>query len=147
MKKNLFVFFTFCFIFLSYSQKAKQIDYSFINSNKDFIKTFGDFFNVKYNESDYNIMVRYFPETIYHGKNVVEVWIRTSKTSKESIKKQKIKVHSDKLGRFYKSKKVHDLKEFPQVLFYKKMRFKNLNKLLNDTITVSINKKKYLFFF
>ena len=147
MKKYLFVFFTFCFIFLSFSQKAKQVDYSYINSSKDFIKIFGDFFNVKYNESDYNIMVRYFPETIYHGNNVVEVWIRTSTTSKESIKKQKIKVHSNKLGRFYKSKKVHDLKEFPQMLFYKKMRFKNLNKLLNDTITVSINKKKYLFFF
>ena len=147
MKKNLFVFFTFCFIFLSYSQKARQIDYSFINSNKDFIKIFGDFYNLKYKKSDYNIMVRYFPETIYHGKNVVEVWIRTSETSKESIKKQKIKVHSNKLGKFYQSKKAQGSKKFPHVLFYKKMRLKQLNKLLNDTIIISINSKKYSFFF
>lgn len=147
MKKNLFVFFTFCFIFLSFSQKEKQIDYSYINSNKDFIKMNGDFFNVKYNDSDYNIMVRYFPQTIYNGNNVVEVWIRTSETSKESIKKQKIEVGSDKLDEFYKSKKIHDLKDFPQVLFYKKMRLNKLKKLLNDTLVVSINNKKYSFSF
>ncbi|MFT4575928.1 MAG: hypothetical protein ACI9SI_000844 [Polaribacter sp.] len=93
MKKTLLLIIFFS-AHLLFSQESKQIDYSYINTNKDFIKLYGDFYTLKYNDSDYHFIPRDFPTTPLLGNNIVQVMIRTSDTSKESIKKQKIRIES-----------------------------------------------------
>ncbi len=133
-------------------QKRFLIDYSYTNIDKNLNEIQGDFENIRFKDTDYNFMVKYF-KTYQKYKNCLVVMVRTTETSNISIKNRKVTVFSEKFGKLkeIRTSPVKTYIDYPPVLFVGKLNTTIvkaedvLSHLKEDSVTVYIDAKKYTF--
>ncbi|RZS93633.1 hypothetical protein [Aquimarina brevivitae] len=125
--------------------------YLFYNKGNAFNSIAGDFFNVKYKTSNFNIMVGFYKK--YEGyENVQVVLVSMSENSKIPLKDQVLSATSSKHGDFSLVKldqKNYYIRTLQQVLLINPLVINNdadiLDKLYDDVITVTISDQEYTF--
>lgn len=133
------------------SNYFEVFSYFLYNKNDVFNEIQGDFFNVKYKEiSNLNIMVAYFRK-FGEKKQVLEVLLALTETSKLPLKDVPISVESSKHGSFISDEVSDDEINRTQQRrsFIKELNLENkydvVNKIKDDVITVTVDGQIYLF--